>query len=162
MVEMEILGVSVTDDQHPPVVLLRHEEQVLPIVIGPSEAQAIHSGLFHHDLGRPMTHDLVCNVLAGLRAELKSITIYKIENETFYAHLDVEQSGIDGNMEQVLRIDSRPSDGIALAIRCDCPILVSEDVLAVAGQEVENLGIVDDEDEMDIDEDADDDEDPFV
>lgn len=147
MVEMEILGVSFTEEEHPPVVLLRHGTRVLPIVIGVAEARAIHSGMAREELGRPMTHDLICNVLAGLRGQLKSVTIYKLEKETFYAHLNVEQQSLDGQVEQVLRIDSRPSDGIAVASRIGCPIYAAEEVLEIAGQDVANLGPADDEDE---------------
>ena len=147
MLEMDILGVSLTGDQHPPVVLLRHGDRVLPIVVGRAEAQAIHTGMFHQDLGRPMTHDLICNVLAGLRGDLKSVTIYKLENETFYAHLNVEQQSVDGQVEQVLRIDSRPSDGIAIATRVGCPIFAAEEVLDIAGQDVANLGSANEEED---------------
>jgi len=147
MLEMDILGVTFGEDPHPPVVFLRHGDRVLPIVVGHAEAQAIHIGLTAHDLGRPMTHDLVCNLLAGLRGELKSVTIYKLENETFYAHLNVEQQSIDGQVEQVLRIDSRPSDGIAIATRVGCPIYAAEEVMEVAGQDVANLGPPDEDEE---------------
>ena len=153
MLEMDILGVSYSEEQHPPVVLLRHGDRVLPIVVGRAEAQAIHSGMTNQDLGRPMTHDLICNVLAGLRGELKSVTIYKLENETFYAHLNVEQQTLDGQIEQVLRIDSRPSDGIAIATRVGCPIYAAEEVLDVAGQDVANLTPSDEDEEEEEEED---------
>jgi len=76
-----------------------------------------------------MTHDLICNILAGLRGELKSVVIYKLENDTFYAHLNIEQKSADEQIEQVLRIDSRPSDGIAIACRVHCPIYAAEEVM---------------------------------
>lgn len=134
MVEVEVLGVS--DGPNHPVVLLRYEDRVLPIVVGIPEAHAIQVGVLEEKLGRPMTHDLVCNLLAGLRGDLQSVTIYKLENDTFYAHLNVEQSSSDGEVEQVLRIDSRPSDGIAIAVRRKCPIYVAEEIMESAGQDV--------------------------
>ena len=134
MVEVEVLGVS--DGPSHPVVLLRHEERVLPIVVGVPEAQAIQVGLLNEKLGRPMTHDLVCNLLAGLRGELQSVTIYKLENDTFFAHLNVDQKSATGEMEQIVRIDSRPSDGIAIAVREHCPIYVAEEVMDTASQDV--------------------------
>lgn len=137
MVEVEILGVS--DTQNHPVVLLRHEDRVLPIVVGAPEAQAIYVGLRDEKLGRPMTHDLVCNLLAGLRAELESVTIYKLENDTFFAHLNVKQQSPSGETEQMLRIDSRPSDGIAIAVRQQCPIYVAEEVMESAAQDVGSM-----------------------
>lgn len=137
MVEVEILGVS--DTPNHPVVLLRHEDRVLPIVVGAPEAQAIYVGLRDEKLGRPMTHDLVCNLLAGLRAELESVTIYKLENDTFFAHLNVKQQSPSGETEQMLRIDSRPSDGIAIAVRQQCPIYVAEEVMESAAQDVGSM-----------------------
>ena len=151
MVEVEVLGVS--DGAAHPVVLLRNEDRVLPIVVGLPEAQAIQVGLMEEKLGRPMTHDLVCNLLAGLRGELQSVTIYKLENDTFFAHLNVNQKGASGEVEQVLRIDSRPSDGIAIAVRTKCPIFVSDEVMDVAAQDV---GIVE-TDESDDEEASEDD-----
>lgn len=134
MVEVEVLGVS--DGAAHPLVLLRHEDRVLPIVVGLPEAQAIQVGLMEEKLGRPMTHDLVCNILAGLRGQLQSITIYKLENDTFFAHLNVNQVSASGGIEQVLRIDSRPSDSIAIAVRTKCPIFVADEVMDAAAQEV--------------------------
>lgn len=131
MVKLEVLGVS-SDGTYQPVVLLRHEERVLPIVVGMAEADAIHAALTKRSIGRPMTHDLICNLLAGLRGTLQSVAIYKLERDTFYAHLNVEQRNANGQVEQVLRIDSRPSDGIAIALRVNCPILASPDVMAAA------------------------------
>lgn len=151
MIEVEVLGVS--DGAAHPVVLLRHEDRVLPIVVGLPEAQAIQVGLLEEKLGRPMTHDLVCNILAGLRGQLQSVTIYKLENETFFAHLNVNQVSADGEVEQVLRIDSRPSDGIAIATRTKCPILVADEVMDAAAQDV---GIVETEESDEEDEPGDD------
>lgn len=133
MVEVDILGVTDTPNHH--VVLLRHEDRVLPIVVGTPEAQAIYVGLHNEKLGRPMTHDLVCNLLAGLRAELESVTIYKLENDTFFAHLNVKQESVSGETEQMLRIDARPSDGIAIAVRRQCPIYVADEVMESASQD---------------------------
>lgn len=148
MVEVEVLGVS--DGPNHPVVLLRHEDRVLPIVVGISEAHAIQVGVMNEKLGRPMTHDLVCNLLAGLRGELQSVTIYKLENDTFFAHLNIEQTGSEGTVEQVLRIDSRPSDGIAIAVRTKCPIYVAESVMDTAAQDMAILS-PEDEPEEDLD-----------
>jgi bifunctional DNase/RNase len=86
-----------------------------------------------------MTHDLICNLLAGLRGELQSVTIYKLENETFFAHLNIEQKNADGATQQVLRVDSRPSDGIAIACRVSAPILAAEAVMDAASQDLSIL-----------------------
>lgn len=138
MVQLEVLGVS-SDGQHQPVVLLRHEDRILPIVVGPAEAEAIYAALARRDLGRPMTHDLICSLLAGLRGDLKAVTIYKLEKETFFAHLNIEQRGANGHVEQVLRVDSRPSDGIAIACRTNSPIYAAEQVMELASQDINIL-----------------------
>ncbi|HOZ48251.1 MAG TPA: bifunctional nuclease family protein [Candidatus Hydrogenedentes bacterium] len=134
MVELELLDVVQTEDSPVPFVLLRHEDRILPILVGHHEASAIQLGLMGEQVPRPMTHDLICNILAGLRGELKSVTIYKLENETFFAHLNVEQRLPDGQVAQLLRIDSRPSDGIAIATRVGCPIFAAEEVMDAAAQ----------------------------
>ena len=135
MLELKVLGVSQPNEHPYPVVLLQHESRILPILVGLAEASAIQLGLTKEKTLRPMTHDLVCNLLAGLRANLQSITIYRLEKDTFYAHLNVEQLNGQGHVEQVLRIDSRPSDAIAVAIRMECPIFVAEEVMDVAAQD---------------------------
>lgn len=137
MIEVEVMGIH--DGANHPVVLLRHEDRYLPIVVGVPEAQAIQVGLMEEKLGRPMTHDLLCNVFAGLRAQMESVTIYKLENDTFYAHLNLSQRNAAGEVEQLVRVDSRPSDGIAIAVRTRCPVYVAEEVMDAAGQEVSAL-----------------------
>jgi len=138
MFKLEVLGVS-PDPAYQPVVLLRYEERVLPIVVGVAEADAILAALTKRNIGRPMTHDLICNLLAGLRGHLQSVAIYKLERDTFYAHLNIEQHSANGQVEQVLKVDTRPSDGIAIALRVNCPILVAPEVMDQASQDLSKL-----------------------
>ncbi len=145
MVPLEVLGVM-HDGQHHPIVILRHEDRFLPIVVGTPEADAIQAALIKRDLGRPMTHDLMCNILVGLGGEIDSVTIYKLERETFYAHLNVKQTMQDGT-KQVLRVDSRPSDGIAVACRTSATIYASQDVMDQASQDMALLSGADDSSE---------------
>lgn len=159
MIELDVLGVSQADENAYPLVLLRHDSRVLPILVGIPEASAIQVGLMGEKTARPMTHDLLKNILAGLRAELKSVTIYRLENDTFFAHLNVEQRNAQGTVEQVLRIDTRPSDGIAIAVRVGCPILASEEVMDSAAQDASILGPG--EEELSEDEDDEEEEDLF-
>lgn len=134
MIEVEILGVS-EGPQHP-VVLLRHGDRVLPIVVGTPEAHAIQVGILEEKLGRPMTHDLMFNILAGFHGEMESLSIYKLEDDTFFAHLNINQRSEEGDLQQILRVDARPSDGIAMAVRAKCPIYVAEEVMEKAAQDV--------------------------
>lgn len=150
MVELEVFAVH-EDGQSHPYVLLRHEDRYLPMMVGVAEANAIIAALAKRDFGRPMTHDLVCNLLAGLRGELKSVTIYKLENDIFFAHLNIEQKSVSGDIEQVLRIDSRPSDGIAIAVRVGCPIFAAEEVMDQAARDLPIQGADDEPEEPDFD-----------
>lgn len=135
MLETEILGITQLQGAGFPTVLLRHENQVLFISIGLPEASAIQLALMNEKPSRPMTHDLICNLLAGLRGRLQSVAIYKLEEQTFFAYLSIEQLDEKDEIDQVLRIDARPSDGIAIALRVGCPIYVSEEVMDEAGHD---------------------------
>lgn len=146
MLEVEVLRVIQPGERELPWVLLRHENRVLPIVIGILEATAIQYALMGEKVVRPMTHDLACNLLAGLRGKLTSISVYSLKDSTFFAHLNIEQMNSEGQVDQVLRIDSRPSDAIAIALRTGSPIFVAEEVMDDAGREI-NFFSLDEEDE---------------
>lgn len=103
--------------------------RTFPIVIGLPEAQAIERRLKGVVIKRPQTHELLANVISGLGATLESITINDLQEHTFYASLDVRRA--DG---ELVRIDSRPSDAIALGIAGGVPIFVEEHVLEQASQ----------------------------
>lgn len=149
MIRLELLDVIQAEEHSHPLVLLRHENRVLPILVGAPEANAIKLGMEGEKTPRPMTHDLICNLFAGLRAKLESVTIYQLQNDTFYAHLNVIQQNAEGHTEQVLRIDSRPSDGIAIAVRVGCPIYAAEAVMDLAAKEASFLGFAADSGEDD-------------
>ncbi|MGI6230953.1 MAG: bifunctional nuclease family protein [Tractidigestivibacter sp.] len=100
----------------------------LPIRIGSVEATAISMGVEPAEGSRPMTHDLLKNVMEQLGGHLRSVIISRVEGTTFYASLDI----INSAGEQVL-VDCRPSDAISLAVRCGAPIYAESDVLDVAG-----------------------------
>ncbi len=155
MLELQVLGVTPPGSAEYPTVIMRHEDRVLFISIGPFEAAAIAWGMKNDKPARPMTHDLILNILAGLQGEVKSVTVYKIENGTFFAYLLVEQHGADGGIEQVLRIDTRPSDGIAIAVRAGCPIYAAEEVMDEAGRDFSDLQTMAD-DEEDLEHEGDD------
>jgi hypothetical protein len=95
----------------------------LPIWVGIYEASAIASEIEKHATPRPMTHDLIRNVLFGLEASVKKIVVSDLKDDTFYAVIWLERDG------EMISIDSRPSDALAIALRMDCPIFVDDTVL---------------------------------
>ena len=121
-----VAGVTVDPVTKSPVVVLREPEtgNVVPIWIGLLEANAIALALEGTELPRPMTHDLMKAILHATGSRLRSVEIADIRESTYFALLHIE-----GNGESV-RVDARPSDAIALALRCGARILVSETVLA--------------------------------
>jgi bifunctional DNase/RNase len=117
-----------------PVVVLRAEDgRILPIYIGIAEAMAIHSALKNHIPPRPMTHDLLVEVINRLNAKVEKIVIDDLIDNTFYARIVLRQN------EHEIEIDARPSDSIAIAVRLACPIYIEEKVLDEAGQMEEIL-----------------------
>lgn len=122
---MELLGVRLELPANAPVVLLREQDgdRVLPIYIGPEEAKAIALALDGVATPRPMTHDLMRDSLVALGATVVRITVTELRDRTFYAELEIRQDG------RTVRVSSRPSDAIALAVRVDAPIYASEEVL---------------------------------
>jgi bifunctional DNase/RNase len=124
--EVTVAGVTVDPATKSPIVILREPEtgNVVPIWIGLFEANAIALALDGTELPRPMTHDLMKSILHATGTLLRSVEIADIRESTYFALLHLE-----GNGESV-RIDARPSDAIALALRCGARILVSETVLA--------------------------------
>ena len=127
---MELLGVRLEIPANAPVVLLREttgDKRVLPIYIGPEEAKAIAMALEGVVPPRPLTHDLLRDVVTALGAELRKVTVTDLRDRTFYAELDL----VVGDRSIV--VSARPSDAIALAVRVDAPLFASEAVLADAG-----------------------------
>ena len=122
MVEMVIYGVSFDLVGKQPIVLLKTADgnRFLPIWIGHPEAAAILMKLQNASTPRPMTHDLVTEILGQLNAEVVRITVTELRENTFFAQITVQQDGSE------VEIDSRPSDAIALAIRSDAPIYAAE------------------------------------
>jgi hypothetical protein len=108
-----------------PIVILKDigSETVLPIWVGVYEANAIALEIEKVSTPRPMTHDLIKNVLVGLESQVHKVVVTELREDTFYAVIWVERDG------RVISIDSRPSDALALALRVDCPIFVEDEVL---------------------------------
>jgi len=124
-VEMKIRGLMMDPVSNMPIVILKdtNSDTVLPIWVGIYEANAIALEIEKVTTPRPMTHDLIKNVLTGLEAQVHKVVVTELKEDTFYAVIWLERDG------QVISIDSRPSDAIALAMRVDCPIFVEDEVL---------------------------------
>ncbi len=115
------------------VVLLKgsKDPRSLPIFIGGAEAQAIAIHVNHVEVPRPLTHDLLKHVLDFLECRLMRVNVTRLEEGTFYADLVLERDG------QTMTLDSRPSDAIALALRCGAPLFVADIVMEEAGRVIE-------------------------
>jgi len=124
-VEVKIRGLMMDPVTNMPIVILKdiNGASVLPIWVGIYEANAIALEIEKVATPRPMTHDLIKNVLAGLDAHIHKVVVTELRDDTFYALIWLEREG------QVLSVDSRPSDALALALRADCPIYVEDEVL---------------------------------
>src|SRR6201988_469444 len=124
-VEMKIRGLMMDPVTNMPIVILKDVSgaSVLPIWVGIYEANAIALEIEKVSTPRPMTHDLLKNLLIGLEAEVRKVVVNDLRDDTFFAVIWPEREG------QTISIDSRPSDALALALRVDCPIFVEDQVL---------------------------------
>jgi uncharacterized protein len=124
-VEMTIRGLLMDPVTNSPIVILKDvaSDTVLPIWVGVYEANAIALEMEKVSTPRPMTHDLIKNVLTGLETQVHKVVVTELREDTFYAVIWLERGG------EVISIDSRPSDALALALRVDCPIYVDDLVL---------------------------------
>lgn len=131
MIEMQLGGLGFDPKNMSPIVLLRdHEERnFLPIWIGMFEAASIAMELQDFKPPRPMTHDLVTQIVSTLKAKVVRILINDIVDNTFYAIIEIER---DDEPKKTIKIDARPSDAIAVAVRTHAPIFVAETVMVKA------------------------------
>ena len=127
MIEMKVMGIALDVRTNSPIVVLHDldNRKALPIWIGSAEASAIIRCIEGLVVARPMTHDLVANIIEKTGYKLDKIEINDVEKDTFYATLFLVNE--EGN---TLEIDSRPSDAIAIAIRVDAPIFVTANVIS--------------------------------
>lgn len=127
MIEVKVAQLGLDKSTNSPVVILQEKEgeRVLPIWIGPAEASAIAMELAGVKFARPLTHDLLKQVILGLDAQLKRVTITQVKDNTYYAELLIQRE------DHVFQIDARPSDSIAIALRLAAPIFTSDDLLTL-------------------------------
>jgi bifunctional DNase/RNase len=127
VIEVRVAHLGLDRTTNTPVVILqeREGERVLPIWIGPAEASAIAMELAGVKFARPLTHDLLKQVIVGLGADLRKVIITQVKENTYYAELHVYRG------DAVIQIDARPSDSIAIALRLKAPIFTSDSLLAL-------------------------------
>ena len=125
-IEMKIRGLMMDPVTNMPIVILKDLEgkAVLPIWVGVYEANAIALEIEKVSTPRPMTHDLIKNVLLGLGGGVRKVVVSDLKDDTFYAMIWLERDG------EMIAIDSRSSDALAVALRLDCPIYVDDSVLS--------------------------------
>ncbi|HEX6309858.1 MAG TPA: bifunctional nuclease family protein [Longimicrobiales bacterium] len=125
MVEVKVQSLGLDRSSNTPVVILQEESgtRVLPIWIGPGEASAIAMELAGMKFSRPLTHDLFASVIVGLGGSLQRVMITKVLDNTYYAELIIRRNS------EVISIDARPSDSIAIALRMSAAIYTTEDLL---------------------------------
>jgi len=124
-VEMKIRGLMMDPVTNMPIVILKDSggDAVLPIWVGIYEANAIALEIEKVSTPRPMTHDLIKTLLLGLGTGIRKVVVSELKDDTFYAVIWLDRDG------ELISVDSRPSDALALALRLDCPIYVEESVL---------------------------------
>ena len=124
-VEMKIRGLMMDPVTNMPIVILKDAEgkSVLPIWVGVYEANAIALEIEKVATPRPMTHDLIKNILMGMTTGVRKVVVSELKDDTFFALIWIEHNG------EMTSIDARPSDALAVALRLDCPIYVDDSVL---------------------------------
>ena len=125
MIEVRVAHLGLDRATNSPVVILQEKEgeRVLPIWIGPAEASAIAMELAGVKFARPLTHDLLKQVIVGLGADLRRVMITRVQENTYFAELHLRRN------DHVIHIDARPSDSIAVALRLKAPIFTHDDLL---------------------------------
>ncbi len=130
---VEGVGIGVGEEgSGAPVVLLRARDEVIPIFVSSDQAQSMQLAIEGEPFERPLTHDLMVEMIAEFGAAIDRVRIDDLADGTFYAKIDTEQYLGDRRKEMVF--DARPSDGIAISLRVDCPLIVSDEVVDEAGQ----------------------------
>ena len=138
----EVTGIGMgvgPDGENVPAVILTAREEYLPIFVTADQAQSIQLALSGEPFERPLTHDLLVEMVTEFSGAIDGVRIDDLADGTFYAKIDAERYD-DGEPEQFV-FDARPSDAIALAVRVECPISVSDEILDAAGRSPEEVDI---------------------
>lgn len=130
MIELVLSKIKIDESRQEQIIVFKEKDgtRFLPVVIGMSEVNAIKMKLSGINPPRPLTHDLMLEVVGKLGGKLESVVIDRLHQNTFYAKLHVKSPS-----DKEMIIDARPSDSVALALRADAPVFVAEEVLSEAG-----------------------------
>jgi len=146
-IEVKIRGLMMDPSSGTPIIILKdvNSDTMLPIWVGAYEANAIALEIEKVSPQRPMTHDLLRNIILEMGASVERVTVTELRDNTFYAAIMMKS-----RVGEALMIDARPSDAIALALRVDCPIFVNEEVIkasrnTVSGGEEDDAPTAEDE-----------------
>ncbi len=131
MLEVSVRSLGIERNTNTPIVVLQEKDgdRMIPIYIGHAEANAIAMELAEVKFERPLTHDLMQQVIIGLGAELSRVVLTRVEKSTYYAELHLRRD------DHIIQIDARPSDSIAIALRLKAPIFAAEDLLNISSSE---------------------------
>ena len=146
MIEVTVsrLGLDSSTNSYVVVLQERGGPRLLPIWIGQPEAESIVMHMHNVKRSRPLTHDLVRSLIVGMGAQLRRVQITRVEKSTYYAELHVQRG------TEVVQIDARPSDSIAVALRLSAPIFAAESLLVDPGEETEEGDDASSSDEPDL------------
>ncbi len=138
MVKAQINGLALDASTNSPVVILAPEDsqKILPIWIGHYEAWAIGMELSGVPSKRPLTHDLLASVISSIGGKVDRIEITELKEQTFYAKIHIAKNG-----DEVIKVDARPSDSIALALKTKAPIFINSDLLTLSPEQRESQGL---------------------
>jgi bifunctional DNase/RNase len=151
-IEVKIRGLMMDPSSGTPIIILKdvNSDTMLPIWVGANEANAIALEIEKVTPQRPMTHDLLRNVILEMGVSVERVTVTELRDNTFYAEILMK-----GRAGETLMIDARPSDAIALALRVDCPIYINEEVIrasrnTVSGAEQEEAATASEDEWPDV------------
>ncbi|MFW6320369.1 MAG: bifunctional nuclease family protein [Halohasta sp.] len=138
----EVTGIGMgvgPEGENVPAVILTAREEYLPIFVTADQAQSIRLALSGEAFERPLTHDLLVEMITEFGGAIDAVRIDDLADGTFYAKIDAER--YDNGTAETVAFDARPSDAVALAVRVECPISVSDEVLDAAGRSTEEVDV---------------------
>jgi uncharacterized protein len=146
MIEVTVSRLGLDSSTNSYVVVLQERDgtRLLPIWIGQPEAESIVMHMHNVKRARPLTHDLVRSLIVGMGAQLRRVQITRVEKSTYYAELHVQRGS------ELVQIDARPSDSIAVALRLSAPIFAAESLLVDPGEDTDDSEELDTESEPDL------------